>query len=59
MPSAKRGARGDRVSIPWWRVKEGNREVFVSKIGKKDAEMWAKAHAREYEQKLRVIPPNA
>ncbi len=58
MPSAKMGGRG-RSAIPHWRVKGGNREVYASKVGKKDCEEWARTHTSEYDQKLRVIPPNA
>lgn len=58
MPSAKRGGRG-RESIPHWRVKCGNREVYVSKVGKKDCEEWVRANQKDHDQKLRVIPPNS
>ena len=57
MPSATRGSRG-RSAIPHWRVKCGNKEVYVSKSGKQDCEIWVRAHKGEYSDKLKVIPPN-
>lgn len=58
MPSSKQGGRG-RSAIPYWRVKCGRREVYESRVGKKDCEEWVRAHQPEYDQKLKVVPPNA
>lgn len=58
MPSARRGGRG-RSSIPDWRVKAGNREVFADPV-KMKCEQWIRNHGGKLDgQKLRLVPPNA
>ncbi len=58
MPSVRTGSRG-RDAISYWRVKCGKHEVYVSKVGKKDCAEWVRRHQADYDQKLRVVPPNA
>lgn len=58
MPSAKQGGRG-RSAIPFWRVKCGKREVYLSTVGKKDASEWIRKNQSAYDQKLKLVPPNS
>lgn len=57
MPSAVYGGRG-RSSIPQWRVKAGNKEVFADFV-KQKCEIFIREHGGKLNgKKLRLIPPN-
>jgi hypothetical protein len=56
MPSDIRGGRG-RSAIVNYRVKCGKKDLFDNQQ-KFVCIIWIKEHQREYNKKLRIVPPN-
>lgn len=49
--------RGTSKDLRLWRVKDGKRDVYVSKLGKTDCENWIRDHEGEFRKSLRLMPP--
>lgn len=56
MPSDVKGGRG-RSAIVNYRVKHGNKEVFSDPV-KFACTIFIKEHQKDYDKKLKLIPPN-
>ena len=49
--------RGASKDLRLWRVKDGKRDVYVSKLGQTDCEKWIRDHQGEFRHALRLMPP--
>ena len=58
MPSSKHNGWGSRSSIPQWRVKAGNKEVFADNVKQKCEIFIRENNGKLNGKKLRLIPPN-
>lgn len=56
MPSDKRNG-GRRTAIHKWRVKVGKKDIFLDEK-KQKCEIFIRENQSEYQEELRLIPPN-